>query len=111
MKIPNCTFYAGLTGNEKIFFFSLNLALVVSNSAPEDGMIAIDLKEPEFTFKPRFRGRHRRGMLNPLLCTAAMGFPWKLSEEPVFIFKVLVSALRLRLQRSQNVYRMCDNPS
>ena len=75
-------------------------------------MIAIDLKELEFTFKSRFRGRHRRGMLNPrYVCTAAMGFPWKLSEEPVFIFKVLVSALRLRLQRSQNVYAMCDNPN
>ena len=111
VKSPHYTLYGGLTSNEKIFFFSLNLVIVVSNSAPEDGTIAIDLKELEFTFKPRFRGRHRRGMLNPLLCTAAMGFPWKLSEEPVFIFKVLVSALRLRLQRSQNVYAMCDNPN
>ena len=50
MKIPNFTFYGGLTSNEKIFFFSLNLVIVVSNSAPEDGMIAIDLKELEFTF-------------------------------------------------------------
>ena len=33
-----------------MFFFSLNLVIVVSNSAPEDGMIAIDLKELEFTF-------------------------------------------------------------
>ena len=111
MKIPHYTFYGGLTIKEKIFFFSLNLVIVLSNSAPEDGTIAIDLKELEFTSKPRFRGRHRRGMLNLLLCTAAMGFPWKLSEEPVFIFKVLVSALRLRLQRSQNVYAMCDNPN
>ena len=111
MKIPNYTFYVGLTSNEKNFFFSPNLVIVVSSSAPEDGMIAIHLKELEFTFKPSFRGRHRRGMLNPLLCTAAMGFPWKLSEEPVFIFKVLVSALRLRPQRSQNVYAMCNNPN
>ena len=50
VKIPNFTFYGGLPSNEEIFFFSLNLVIVVSNSAPEDGMIAIDLKELEFTF-------------------------------------------------------------
>ena len=50
VKIPNFTFYGGLTSNEEIFFFSLNLVIVVTDSAPEDGMIAIDLKELEFTF-------------------------------------------------------------